>query len=283
MRFSLAPALLLLAGAVDAASSWTFSDAAVKIAAKGAETVTHKFTASEPVKAAVKLGPSATLRLSLTAKDGSKGKKPHQAFVVLSDSETGLEAPFALTLKESGAGSVDISQKDLPVQLLAAGRPLDATLLLGSFGASAPAAVEAFRVEVELDTNVPAPKAEAPLRYGKLPEIHHIFRADPKNPPKIVSLVFALAVLATVPAVFIGWAVLGGNVDHLSKAMGTAPVSHAVFFGSVIAMEGVFFLYYTSWKLFDILPAMILIGATAFLSGSKALGEVQDRRLAGER
>jgi oligosaccharyltransferase complex subunit delta (ribophorin II) len=77
--------------------------------------------------------------------------------------------------------------------------------------------------------------------------------------------------------------VLGGNVDHLQKALSSAPVSHAVFFGSIIAMEGVFVLYYTTWKLFDILPAMIVIGATAFLSGSKALGEVQSRRLAGER
>jgi oligosaccharyltransferase complex subunit delta (ribophorin II) len=96
------------------------------------------------------------------------------------------------------------SQKDLPVQLLAAGRPLDATLLLGSFGSSAASAVDAFRVEVELDTNAPTPKVEEPLRYGKRPEIHHIFRADPKNPPKVVSLAFALAVLATIPAVFIG-------------------------------------------------------------------------------
>ena len=41
--------------------------------------------------------------------------------------------------------------------------------------------------------------AEQPLRYGKLPEIHHVFRPDPKNPPVILSIVFLAAVLGTLP------------------------------------------------------------------------------------
>lgn len=48
-------------------------------------------------------------------------------------------------------------------------------------------------------------------------------------------------------------------------------------------MEGVFVLYYTKWNLFQTLPAMALVGVFAFLSGNKALAEVQRRRLAGER
>jgi len=46
------------------------------------------------------------------------------------------------------------------------------------------------------------------VRYGKQPEIKHTFRADPKSPPKVISLVFVLAVLATVPALFIGVRIL---------------------------------------------------------------------------
>jgi oligosaccharyltransferase complex subunit delta (ribophorin II) len=56
-----------------------------------------------------------------------------------------------------------------------------------------------------------------------------------------------------------------------------------VFFGSIIAMELVFYLYYVSWNLFQTLPVVGLVGAVIFLSGTKALGEVQSRRLAGER
>ena len=48
-------------------------------------------------------------------------------------------------------------------------------------------------------------------------------------------------------------------------------------------MEFVFFMYYTSWNLFQALPVMGVVGAVAVLSGTKALGEVQSRRLAGER
>ena len=117
---------------------------------------------------------------------------------------------------------------------------------------------------------------------------------------------FALAVLATVPALLIGvcfpsllrrpadhtspgltehvqWAALGANLNHVSKAIGAAPLSHAAFFGSIVAMEGVFFLYYSSWNLFQTLPVVGVIGAVTVLSGTKALGEVQSRRLAGER
>jgi len=50
-----------------------------------------------------------------------------------------------------------------------------------------------------------------------------------------------------------------------------------------VAMEGIFFLYYRNWTLFQTLPAAGVVGLVAFLSGSKALSEVQSRRLAGER
>ena len=96
-------------------------------------------------------------------------------------------------------------------------------------------------------------------------------------------MVFAAAVVAALPALFIAWLTLGANANHIGKAFGNAPVSHALFFGSILAMEGIFFLYYTSWNLFQTLPAAIAVGFVAFLSGSRALPEVQERRLAGLR
>ena len=67
-----------------------------------------------------------------------------------------------------------------------------------------------FNLEVKPDPNAPTAKYEKPLRYGKLAEIHHIFKADPKSGPKVVSLFFVLAVLATVP-------ILLGSVSYDSK------------------------------------------------------------------
>lgn len=78
------------------------------------------------------------------------------------------------------------------------------------------------------------------------------------------------------------WGVLGANLSHLPTALATAPVSHVVFFGSLVAMEGAFFMYYKSWTLFQFLPVAGGIGASIWLSGTKALGEVQSRRMAGE-
>ena len=69
----------------------------------------------------------------------------------------------------------------------------------------------------------------------------------------------------------------------MSKAFGSSPVSHAMFFGSILAMEGIFFMYYTSWNLFQTLPGAAVVGLVTFLSGSRALREVQERRLAGLR
>jgi len=70
---------------------------------------------------------------------------------------------------------------------------------------------------------------------------------------------------------------------HLSKALGAAPVSHGLFFGSIVGMEGIFWLYYTSWNLFQTLPAAAAVGLVAFVSGSRALSEVQQRRVDGLR
>ena len=197
------------------------------------------------------------------------------------------------------------------MQLLNSAKPLQASIVIGSFGSTKGLNTKVFDIEVKIDPNSAPARPEKPLRYGKLPEIRHTFRPDPKSPPKIISLFFVLAVLATLPALFIGvrcprfrtircllaedessaytdhftaqWLALGANLDHLSKALSAAPLSHAAFFGSIIAMEWVFFMYYSYWNLFTALPVMGVVSVVTFLSGSKALGEVQDRRLAGER
>jgi oligosaccharyltransferase complex subunit delta (ribophorin II) len=121
------------------------------------------------------------------------------------------------------------------------------------------------------------------LRYGKLPEINHIFRGDTRSPPKILTLVFTLAVVGALPILLGTWVFLGANLSQLPKAFGAAPLSHTFFFGSIVAMEGLFYMYYTSWNLGQLLPAAGVVGLVTFLSASGALTEVQERRLNGER
>ena len=175
------------------------------------------------------------------------------------------------------------TQKDIPYQLLTSAKPIKASIVLGSFGSSTPLNQQVFELNIETDANAPPTAPPAPERYAKKPEIHHIFRDDPRSPPKVISLVFTLAVLATLPIMLGGWVFLGGNVDHMGKAFGANPVAHGLFFGSIVAMEGVFFMYYVSWNLFQTLPVAAVVGLVAFVSGSRALTEVQERRFAGER
>jgi oligosaccharyltransferase complex subunit delta (ribophorin II) len=59
-----------------------------------------------------------------------------------------------------------------------------------------------FSIDIAADPSTPLPPAEKPLRYGKLPEIHHIFKPDPRSPNIVFSFVFTIAVLATLPAIF---------------------------------------------------------------------------------
>ena len=90
------------------------------------------------------------------------------------------------------------------MQLLLSPKPVKASIVIGSFGSAQALLAPVFDVEFKPDPSAAPPTYEQPLRYGKLPEIHHIFRADPRSPPKIVSLVFVLAVAATVPALLVG-------------------------------------------------------------------------------
>ena len=78
--------------------------------------------------------------------------------------------------------------------------------MVASFGADAKgyaSSSPAFKIDVQPDPNSPLPKVEETIRYGKRPEIHHIFRADPKSPPVIISLFFTVAVLATLPGLIV--------------------------------------------------------------------------------
>lgn len=49
------------------------------------------------------------------------------------------------------------------------------------------------------DVNAPASASDQGIRYGKLPEIHHIFRGEQKSPNIVISTVFAIGSLAALP------------------------------------------------------------------------------------
>ncbi|KIW26235.1 uncharacterized protein PV07_09348 [Cladophialophora immunda] len=277
-----------------AASTWTFADASLSVTSKGSAAakdggVKEKLTPSQPLSKPILLGSSDTLKITLTTQEGKSAKRPHQAFLLLQDQEGRLDVSYPFSVKESGKAKVEVTHKDLPVQFLTSSLAtnstpgLSASIIIASFSTTPGYNSPAFTLQVKTDSNTPVPAAEKPLRYGKLPEIHHIFRSDPKSPPAIISLVFLAAVVGTLPLLAGAWLALGLNLSSLPKAFSASPISHACFVSSIAGIEFVFFLYYTSWNLFQTLPVLGVLGVTAFLSGSRALTEVQERRLAGTR
>lgn len=108
MRFSIASTLALYVGVATAASNWGFTDGKVEVLSRSSDsTSAHAFSDKEPLISALTLGQGEKIKISLTTKDGSKAKRPHQAFLNIREA-SGLEAPFPLTIKESGKGTVEI-------------------------------------------------------------------------------------------------------------------------------------------------------------------------------
>ena len=108
MRFLRSMATLLAAaGTAAAASGWGFEDGKVSVKGKG-DAATEKLKQGAPLAGALRLGTEGSLKVLLTTTEDGKGKRPHQAFVVLREEDSGLEAPFALSLKDSGKGVVEI-------------------------------------------------------------------------------------------------------------------------------------------------------------------------------
>ncbi|KAL4804265.1 Oligosaccharyltransferase subunit Ribophorin II-domain-containing protein [Aspergillus unguis] len=285
LRSALQLSVLASAALPAAAASWGFADATVSVQAKGAgvgaglkEDIPRNGALSSPVS----VGSSDTLKVALTTQEGKSAKSAHQVFLLLQDPITGLDISYPFSVKANGKSRVELTWKDLPTQFISTTEPLDANILIGSFGSSEAYNKRAFKLSLARNPDEPVPTYEV-SRYGQLPEIHHIFKSDPQSPPVVITLAFIAAVLGAFPVLGGVWLYLGANINHLPTAIKSAPVPHAVFLGSLLAIEGIFFLYYTSWTLFQILPAVAAAGTVAFISGSRALGEVQGRRLAGLR
>jgi len=67
-----------------------------------------RLSPSTPLGKSVSLGATDTLKLVLTTLDGSTAKRPHQAFLTLTEPTTGLEESFVFNVKDSGKGKVDL-------------------------------------------------------------------------------------------------------------------------------------------------------------------------------
>lgn len=246
----------------------------------------------------ITISESESLKLALTLRKDDGPARPHQAMLLVqSGDNANVETFYTFTVKGvSGKARLEVVSaplgglrpqmdanalqpyKDIPSALLSSSTPLRLSVALGSFSSDKSALIPIGTLSPE-KPETPAP---SPVKYVAQPEITHTFRADPRSPPKILTLVFTLAVSAALFALFGAWVVVGANVKTFPKALGAAPLSYAIFIASLVALEATFFMYYVSWNLFQMLGVAVSIGVVAVLSGRGALSEVKARRLRGE-
>lgn len=67
-----------------------------------------------PIAAAVELKPADSLKIVLTATEDRKPARPHQAFLLIRDQDTGLETTFPFSVKESGKAKVELVRPLIP-------------------------------------------------------------------------------------------------------------------------------------------------------------------------
>jgi oligosaccharyltransferase complex subunit delta (ribophorin II) len=63
---------------------------------------------NSPLSKEVPLSAVDTLKIILTTTDGKKAKRPHQAFLTLTEPASGLEESFIFSVKDTGKGKVEL-------------------------------------------------------------------------------------------------------------------------------------------------------------------------------
>lgn len=68
----------------------------------------YRLSSSKPLSKPVSFSDIDTLRVALTVQEGSSAKRPHQAFLLLSDAQSGLDISYPFTVKDSGKARVEL-------------------------------------------------------------------------------------------------------------------------------------------------------------------------------
>ncbi|KAF7725719.1 hypothetical protein EC973_009437 [Apophysomyces ossiformis] len=118
------------------------------------------------------------------------------------------------------------------------------------------------------------------------PEIHHAFRPEERMPPAWFSQLFAIVVLTPWLILTAGWFSLGLTPFKVLSELKTGSANRAIsvlaFLGSLIAVEYLFYLYWTKLNLFQTLGYLAPLSVLVYATGQRALTQVQIRRKASK-
>lgn len=66
-----------------------------------------------PLPTPISLGESDSLKVILTAQEDRSAKRPHQAFLLLKDSTTGLDVSYPFSVKNDGKSKIELVSTEL--------------------------------------------------------------------------------------------------------------------------------------------------------------------------
>lgn len=70
--------------------------------------MTYRFSSTKPLSSPLAFTGADTLRVTLTTQEGSSAKRPHQAFLLLKDDQSGLDISYPFTVKENGKSRLEL-------------------------------------------------------------------------------------------------------------------------------------------------------------------------------
>ncbi|KAK9481293.1 hypothetical protein V1514DRAFT_345614 [Lipomyces japonicus] len=267
---------------IPAASAWNLVDGSLSIVDQRSGVLeSGSFTQSRPLNTQLSLLLGTVARIKFSTRSEAVeavNHKPHQAYVIVKDSSTGLETAFPAEVRDNGRGKLDIEYKTIPLALLGQNKTLDLQLVIASFGNEA-------SIKISIGSILPQfndVAVQSSIRYGPRPEIIHQFKPDPSFISKPIAIFFSALIIGAGFVVLGLWAYIGIKPSEIGNAVSNAPIGYIGFFGSIIAIEIAFFNYYLGSTIFKLIGQISIIAPIAFFTGSRALREVRERRLKGQ-
>ncbi|KAH0580812.1 hypothetical protein H2248_011971 [Termitomyces sp. 'cryptogamus'] len=267
------PIVVLLISSAQAAILTLQTPKIVVTSAAGAQSRSEPISLTEPLSMPVTLGKDDTLKLTfqIVEKDGGKGVQPHQTFLRFYDERSGEEGIQPVRVTNGGKAKFELNMAKPPLSLPpTSNTPLKVTLLIGSHLHS-PLKLELFDLVVPASQPLPVHTEEPNFR--PLPEIHHAFRPDQKMPPRPISAIFSVVVVAPWAVLLALWSQVIPRVPHLFSP------SIFPFILTLGAFEALLMWYWIDLKLGQVLSYGAILGLVTILAGKQALSKIGDNRI----
>lgn len=212
---------------------------------------------------------SQQIKIKFSVKDsaGSAAMLVHQAFVRVTNKETGAEIIYVAQPNNNKLYTFELDIGGQVKEFKSTSGVYSVSVVLGDATLTNPVAW----VVADVDISFGGEDAIAPAAnpYVNKPEIKHTFRLPEKRPSELVSNLFTVICLSPILLVLGLWMKLGVNISNF-------PVSMAGL-GFHAGLGGIFTLYmyfFLQLNMFQTLKYLVLIGIVTFLCGNSLLSKI---------